>query len=123
MESRIDATHAPSLLPEGKRWNLVWNDEFDGDILDRTKWDFRLYLMQRRHSTFTDEGATLDGDSHLLLNLIERDGHYYSPHLQTGSNYLDVRTRYDQKQSIYRNSSFQQSCQWFYRRRPVCRQW
>ncbi|NLG37582.1 MAG: glycoside hydrolase family 16 protein [Clostridiales bacterium] len=89
MESRIDATHAPSLLPEGKRWNLVWNDEFDGDILDRTKWDFRLYLMQRRHSTFTDEGATLDGDSHLLLNLIERDGHYYSPHLQTGSNYLD----------------------------------
>ena len=27
MESRIDATHAPSLLPEGKHWTLVWNDE------------------------------------------------------------------------------------------------
>lgn len=23
-------------------WTLVWNDEFDGDTLDRTKWDFDL---------------------------------------------------------------------------------
>ncbi|MDG3005525.1 glycoside hydrolase family 16 protein [Paludisphaera mucosa] len=25
-----------------KGWNLVWNDEFDGDAIDRTKWDFDL---------------------------------------------------------------------------------
>ena len=30
--------HASSLLPEGKNWQLVWNDEFDGTELDRTKW-------------------------------------------------------------------------------------
>ena len=35
--------------------------------------------MQQRHSTFTNEGVTLDGNSHLLLNLIERDGHYSPP--------------------------------------------
>ena len=29
--------HEPSLLPPGD-WTLVWNDEFDGDELDRTKW-------------------------------------------------------------------------------------
>ena len=81
--------HVPSLLPENKNWKLVWHDEFDGDTLDRSKWDFRLHLMQHRHQTFTEEGAILDGNSNLLLSLIEKDGQYYSPHLQTGSNYLD----------------------------------
>ncbi|MDR3710774.1 MAG: family 16 glycosylhydrolase [Capsulimonadaceae bacterium] len=81
--------HVPSLLPQDKSWKLIWSDEFDGDALDRTKWDFRLHLMQQRHNTFTDEGAVLDGKGNLHLNLIEKDGHYYSPHLQTGSNYLD----------------------------------
>ena len=81
--------HVESLLPAGKKWKLVWNDEFDGDTLDRSKWDFRLHLMQQRHNTFTDEGAELDGKGNLHLKLIERDGHYFSPHLQTGSNYLD----------------------------------
>ncbi|MDW7659082.1 MAG: glycoside hydrolase family 16 protein [Bacillota bacterium] len=88
-KSSIDTTHAPSLLPDEKRWQLIWNDEFDGDTLDRTKWDYRLHLMGRRHSTFTDEGAVLDGSGNLLLKLIEKDGHYYSSHLQTGEFCLD----------------------------------
>jgi beta-glucanase (GH16 family) len=81
--------HVESLLPLHKQWKLVWNDEFDGDTLDKTKWKFRLHLMQQRHHTFTEEGILLDGDSHLLLSLTEKDGQYYSPQLQTGSNYLD----------------------------------
>lgn len=81
--------HVPSLLPPGRKWELVWNDEFDGDTLDRSKWSFRLHLMQQRHNTFSEEGATLDGKGNLLLTLHEKDGHFYSPHLQTGSNYLD----------------------------------
>lgn len=81
--------HAESLLPPGKNWTLVWHDEFDGTELDRSKWDFRLHLMQQRHHTYTDEGAVLDGNGNLLLTLQEKDGHYYSPHLQTGSNFMD----------------------------------
>lgn len=27
-----------SLLPQGKKFKLVWNDEFDGDRLDESKW-------------------------------------------------------------------------------------
>ena len=26
-------------VPNGKTWKLVWNDEFDGDKLDESKWD------------------------------------------------------------------------------------
>ncbi len=81
--------HAPSLLPENKNWKLVWHDEFDGDTLDMSKWSYRLHLMQNRHHTFADEGAELDGNSNLILKLIEKDGQYYSPHLQTGSNFMD----------------------------------
>ncbi len=78
-----------SLLPAGKKWTCVWSDEFDGDTLDRTKWDFRLHLMQQRHTTFSEDGAELDGKSNLRLKLSEENGHFYSPHLQTGSNFLD----------------------------------
>ena len=34
--------HAPSLLPDGYDFELVWSDEFDGDRLDESKWDYRL---------------------------------------------------------------------------------
>jgi beta-glucanase (GH16 family) len=81
--------HIESLLPAGKKWKLVWHDEFDGDTLDRSKWDFRLHLMQQRHKTFAEDGAELDGNSNLLLKLYEKDGQFYSPHLQTGSNFMD----------------------------------
>lgn len=89
MNGFIDEKHVQSLLPQGKKWRLVWRDEFDGDTLDRSKWNFRLHIMQHRYQTFTEEGAILDGKSHLLLSLIEKDGHYYSPHLQTGENFMD----------------------------------
>ncbi len=81
--------HAQSLLPPGKKWTLIWHDEFDGRELDRSKWDYRLYLSQQRHTTFSEGGAELDGQGNLLLKLQEKDGHFFSPHLQTGMNYLD----------------------------------
>lgn len=79
---------APSLLPAEAKWKLVWHDEFEGRELDRTKWDFRLHIMQTRHQTFTNAGARVENGL-LHLDLIEKDGQYYSPHLQTGRNYLD----------------------------------
>ncbi|NLE12382.1 MAG: glycoside hydrolase family 16 protein [Clostridiales bacterium] len=86
---KIDDTHAESLLPDGN-WKLVWNDEFDGTELDRSKWDFRLHLMHTRHNTYTTEGVTLDGNSCVHIGLVEKDGHYYSAQLQTGYNFMDI---------------------------------
>ena len=80
--------HVESILPSGKKWKLVWNDEFDGDTLDTSKWNYRLHLLQKRHRTFTNEGLTFK-DSCVHFNLIEKEGHFYSQHLQTGENFLD----------------------------------
>jgi beta-glucanase (GH16 family) len=78
-----------SQLPPGKKWKLVWSDEFNGTALDTTKWGFRMHIMQTRFETYTDKGAELDGQGNLLLKLIEKEGQYYSSQLQTGSNYMD----------------------------------
>lgn len=78
-----------SQLPEGKIWKLIWSDEFNGTQLDTTKWGYRLHLIQTRHETWTKKGAVLDGNGNLLLNLYEKDGQFYSSHIQTGENFMD----------------------------------
>ena len=71
------ADHEYSLLPEGKKWKLVWNDEFDGKELDETKWSFRRHIMGCKHETDTDaEGIELDGNSNLIFRVIEKDGKF-----------------------------------------------
>ena len=81
--------HEPSLLPDGE-WKLVWSDEFDGTELDRTKWDYRLYMMGKRHRTWDDEGVKLDGKSNAVFSIYEKDGEICSSQLQTGYNYMDA---------------------------------
>lgn len=67
--------HEPSYLPEG-HFKLVWNDEFDGDTLDRSKWDYRLSMVGTMHPAWTDDdgAVTLDGKSNVVFHLIEKDG-------------------------------------------------
>ena len=81
--------HEPSLLPDGE-WKLVWADEFDGTELDRTKWNFRLNFWGKRFDAYTEEGIVFDGDSHIELHRVEKDGYYVSPQLQTGANSFDA---------------------------------
>ncbi len=81
--------HAPSLLPEGKTWKLAFADEFDGTELDRTKWDYRLHMMQKRHPAWVDQGVHLDGKGNCVFSVVEVDGKPVSAQLQTGYNYMD----------------------------------
>jgi len=81
--------HADSLLPDGKEWKLIWNDEFDGETLDESRWRYRLHIMGTRHDTWVDDATHLDGNSNLIFELVEKDGHFYSSQLQTGENYMD----------------------------------
>lgn len=82
--------NVPSYLPDGKKWKLVWNDEFDGTELDMTKWDYRLYMMGKRHETWGTEGVTLDGNSNAVFTVYEKDGVICSSQLQSGYNFMDA---------------------------------
>ncbi len=81
--------HVSSFLPEDKKWTMVWNDEFDGNELDETKWSFRLHLGGKRHTTYIKDAISFDGESNIIFHLVEKDGQYYSSALQTGENFTD----------------------------------
>ena len=68
---------------------MVWNDEFDGTELDRTKWDYRLSMMGKRHPAWTDNGVHLDGKSNAVFTVNKEDGRPVSSQLQTGYNFMD----------------------------------
>ena len=81
--------HEDSWLPEGN-WEMVWNDEFEGDRLDRSKWDYRLHMMGHRWPSWTDKGVYLDGNSNAVFTMLEEDGKLVCSQLQTGYNFMDA---------------------------------
>lgn len=80
--------HAPSLLPDGYDFELVWSDEFDGDTLDEAKWDYRLCMMGKRHPAWTDKGVKIENGC-AVFSIFEENGEIVSSQLQTGYNFMD----------------------------------
>ena len=82
--------HASSYLPKEKNWTLAWQDEFDGNELDESKWNFREYFWGKKSPTFSREGVSVDGNSNLVIALVKKGDDFYSGHLQTGSLTYDI---------------------------------
>src|SRR5574344_1424538 len=84
--------HAASLLPEGHKFRLVWNDEFDGTELDLSKWGFRTNFWGMRAQWFAgpEDGAVSVSNGVVSLKLIEKNGQFMSPQLQTGELIWDM---------------------------------
>ena len=82
-----------SLLPQGKKFKLVWNDEFDGDRLDASKWSYRTNFWGQRAYWFAtpEDNAVEVKDGLLHLKLVKKaDGQFVSPQLQTGELMWDM---------------------------------
>jgi beta-glucanase (GH16 family) len=62
--------------PEGTRWVLKWNDEFEGHKLDETKWN-RLGDWRRRDGFWVNDDAYTDGKGNLVLRT-RKDGDRYT---------------------------------------------
>ena len=91
--SHVVEGHEPSLLPDGKSFELVWHDEFDGDRLDESKWSYRTNFWGRRAHWFAapEDGCVevFGGKLHLKLKKLE-NGQFVSPQLQTGELMWDI---------------------------------
>lgn len=80
--------HEPSILPDGD-WELAWADEFDGETLDKTKWNFRHHMFHKEHPCWIEEEGLSFENSNIHFKLVEKDGKFYSCQLQTGENWCD----------------------------------
>ena len=89
---------APSLLPRGKTWRLVWHDEFDQKEIDRSKWMCRESFWGQDFPAFSHdfEGVEMTGET-VKLNLLRKGDDFTSPHLQTGALTYDEPRRPDAK--------------------------
>ncbi len=85
--------HAPSLLPEGRKFKLVWHDEFDGAALDESKWMYRTNFWGRAAHWFAkpEDGCVEVGGGVVRLKVKKLpNGQFVSPQLQTGEIMWDV---------------------------------
>jgi len=62
-------------LPPGKKWKLIWSDEFDGEKIDESKWEIfgAKGDVKRRDGFWVKDDAYLDGKGHLILRT-KKDG-------------------------------------------------
>ena len=84
---------APSLLPEGKAFKLVWHDEFEGSALDESKWSYRTNFWGRNAHWFAkpEDGCVEVKDGVVRLKIKKLpNGQFVSPQLQTGELMWDV---------------------------------
>jgi len=62
--------------PDGKRWKLIWGDEFQGKKVDTKKWE-KVGDGKRRTAYWLKKNAFLDGKGHLVVRSTkEPDGRY-----------------------------------------------
>ena len=84
---------APSLLPAGRNFKLIWNDEFNGTRLDTSKWSYRTNFWGRRAHWFAapEDNAVEVKDGKVHLKIVRKDnGQFVSPQLQTGEIIWDI---------------------------------
>lgn len=95
-ETSASETKAESQVPELDGYKLLWNDEFDGDKMDESKWNYEPHEPGwtnnelQEYTTSTDNVFVRDG--HLVLKAIktEKDGKdYYTSGKVTGQNKTD----------------------------------
>lgn len=77
----------PSLLPENMEFKLVWNDEFNGNSVDESKWFYRTSFWMRKAHWFAspEDGAVEVKDGKAYLKIVKKaNGQLVTPQLQTG---------------------------------------
>ena len=90
--SAVPTTETPQL--EG--YNLLWSDEFDGDVMDETKWNYEPHEPGwtnnelQEYTTSTDNVFVRDGKLVLKAIKTTKDGQdYYTSGKVTGQNKTD----------------------------------
>ncbi|MBP5492700.1 MAG: family 16 glycosylhydrolase [Clostridiales bacterium] len=89
-------SQAKTETPELEGYNLLWSDEFDGDAMDESKWNYEPHEPGwtnnelQEYTTSTDNVFVRDGKLVLKAIKTEKDGkEYYTSGKVTGQNKTD----------------------------------
>ncbi|MDQ8738007.1 glycoside hydrolase family 16 protein [Paenibacillus sp. LHD-38] len=86
-------------------WNITFLDNFEGELLDPTKWD-HAPEWQRKDGYWSDEEAFLDGKGNLIIQVSERDGKYYSGAVTTSGIFEQAYGYYEMRAKIPKVEGF-----------------
>ena len=65
-------------------FKLVWNDEFDGHVINTSKWNYRGEGTLRQHATVSRNTISVDGKGHAVIKVSkDSNGNYYVGQLGT----------------------------------------
>ena len=81
----VDPKTGEGFLPsiaEGKKWKLVWSDEFDGNAIDSSKWNI-LGDHKRKDGWWLKEDARLDGNGSLEIRVKKQGDRYTTGGINT----------------------------------------
>jgi beta-glucanase (GH16 family) len=82
----LDFPDTLPIPPDGKVWQLVWNDEFDGDQLDESKWGTPPDAV-RRDGWWMRKAVSLDGEGHLVIRTFKEGDRYIDGCVRTRDKY------------------------------------
>jgi len=60
-----------------KDYKLIWQDEFEGAFLDKSKWKYRAEGSVRQYATVSSRTISLDGNGNLVITVEKEEGKYY----------------------------------------------
>ncbi len=86
---RID--RLPPVTP-GKRWDLVWSDEFDGTNVDETKWN--IVEGKRNDVIRSRKAVSLDGQGHLIMSIFKEGSKSYD-------GWVDTKGKFEHRFGYY----------------------
>jgi beta-glucanase (GH16 family) len=73
-------------VPADKTWKLVWNDEFDGQKLDETKWNVPPDA-KRKDGWWMRDALSLDGQGHLAITTLHDGNRFVDGCVRTKGKY------------------------------------
>lgn len=81
----------PAAAP-GKRWNLVWSDEFDGAKLDEAKWN--IGEGKRNDVIRSRKAVSVDGQGHLAMSIFKEGSKIYD-------GWIDTKGKFEHRFGYY----------------------
>jgi beta-glucanase (GH16 family) len=90
---------AKDQVPTG--YKLVWQDEFDGQELDRSKWSMPSY-KEREGQVMNTPGTTRVQDGLLYLETFERDGRLHGPIIDTRGRFMPTYGYFESRIRFHR---------------------